>query len=73
MEMNITLVAEFLTILFMLASVFFGVKYEKAKKTLRELTEAILVTSDALEDDELTREELREIVKEWKDVVEVWS
>lgn len=72
MEINITLIAELLTVLFMSVSVFFGVLYYKTKKTLREVAEAIAITSDALQDDELTKEELSEIVKEWQQVVEVW-
>ena len=43
-------------------------KYKKAKKILKELSEALVVTYEALKDDKITEEEVKQILKEYEDV-----
>ncbi len=38
-----------------------------------EVAEAFKALADALEDDELSEEETKKIIKEWKDVIEKWG
>ena len=49
-----------------------GVKYKKALLTIKEVGEFIKVLTDALEDDKLTKTELKQIAKEGKDIIDVW-
>jgi len=70
--MELIIIAEIISVLLVLLTTFLGMKYNKAKQTLKELGEAITTTSKALEDDELTVGELKAILEEWNDVVEVW-
>jgi len=69
---DVGLIAEILTIVFALLSTFLGTKYRKAKRIMRELAEAMNKTYKALEDDKITKEELKQVIKEWKDVLEIW-
>jgi len=68
-EVNIGLIAQILTIVLALLSIYFGGKYRKAKRIMKELAEAVNSTYKALEDNQLTEEELRRVLKEWKDVL----
>jgi len=70
--MEILIIAEIISVLLVLLTTFLGIKYNKAKQTLKELGEAITTTSKALEDDKLSVAEIKAILKEWNDVVEVW-
>ena len=49
-----------------------GVYFGKAKTFIKELREAFDKLDDALQDDKITKEELKEIVKEFLDVVRVF-
>jgi len=42
---------------------------KRVKRLLKELAEALKTTVDAIENDVVTREELKKMVKEWKDVL----
>jgi len=46
-----------------------GVKWVQAKKVIKEFAEAIAYLSAAIEDDNITREECKNIVKEFGDVI----
>lgn len=46
--------------------------YKKIARTFSELAEFLTALTDALEDSKVTREELKNIVKEGKDVLAVW-
>ena len=70
---NMALIAEILAVVFGVAATFLGVKYQKVKKTVKEVGEAITVTANAIDDDKITEEELKMVVKEWKDVVSIWA
>lgn len=70
---NMALIAEIMTVVFGVAATFLGVKYQKAKKTVKEIGEAITVTANAIDDNKITEEELKEVVKEWNDVVSIWT
>ena len=72
MEVDVGFIAEILTIALALLSSFFGAKYRKAKRIMKELAEAMDKTYKALEDDKVTKEELKQVIKEWKDVLEIW-
>jgi len=72
MEVDLGLIAEILTIVLALLSLYFGSKYKKAKQVMKELAEAIDKTYKALEDNKITEEELKGVLKEWKDLLEIW-
>ena len=72
MELDLGLVAEILTMVLALLSIFLGVKYKKAKKIMKEVAEAMDKTYKAIEDNEITEEELKQVVKEWADVLKIW-
>ena len=72
MEADASLIAEILAIVLALLSIYFGSKYRKAKRIMKELAEAMDKTYKALEDDKVTKEELKQVIKEWKDVLEIW-
>ena len=59
MEVDLGLIAEILTIILALLSLYFGSKYKKAKQVMKELAEAIDKTYKAIEDDKITEEELK--------------
>ena len=67
---DVGLISEILTIVLTLLSVFLGAKYRKAKRIMKEFAEAINKTYKAIEDNQLTEDELKQIIKEWKDVLE---
>ena len=69
MELDLSLIAEILTIVLALLSLYLGGKYKKAKQVIKELAEAMDKTYKALEDDKVTKEELKGILKEWSDVL----
>ena len=73
MEISTTIIAEILTVILLLLSIYFGSGYKKAKRIMKELAEAMDKTYKALEDDKITKEELKQIIKEWKDVLKVWG
>jgi hypothetical protein len=54
--------------LFAVAATFFA-KWRNVKKLMKELGEALAVTASAIEDDEITRDELKQIADEWGDVI----
>jgi hypothetical protein len=47
---------------------FLGYRWGKAKAVLKETIEFLGTVSKALDDDKITKKELAEIMKEWKDV-----
>ena len=49
--------------------IIFSVKWAQVKALLKEVAEAFVVVSSAVEDDKITREELQKIVDEWHDVL----
>ena len=69
MEIDLELVANILLIVLAVLSVYFSKQYAKAKRVLKELAEAIGVTYEAIEDDKLTKDELKKILREWQDVL----
>jgi len=70
--MEIELIAEVLTIVLVILNAYLGRKYTKAKRLLKEITEALDETYKALEDNKITQEELKQVIKQWKDLLEVW-
>jgi len=50
-----------------------GAFWLKGKKAIKELGEAIVTVTKALEDDKLSKEEVLEITKEFKDVIAVFA
>ncbi len=45
------------------------VKWTKGKKLLKELAEALTILSAAVEDDQVTQEEIDKLIEEFKEVV----
>jgi len=72
MEVDLGLIAEILTIILLLLSIYFGSRYRKAKRIMKELAEAMDKTYKAIEDDKITKDELKQVIKEWMDVLEIW-
>ena len=59
------IVSAVLAVLGVLASV----KWAQVKSLLKEVSEALVVLSAAIEDDKISREECEEIVNEFRDVI----
>ena len=57
-----------LWIIFLILSAVFGKKWKATKQLLKEAGELLVVISDAIKDDKITREELKMITNEYKDV-----
>ena len=72
MEIDLGLIAEILTIILALLSLYFGSKYKKAKQVMKELAEAMDKTYKAIEDNKITKDELKQVIKEWADVLKIW-
>ncbi len=68
--MDVALLAEVLTAILAVVSFFLGARWRKAKAVLRDLAKALEDTYQALEDDKLTKEELKQLIKDWKKVLE---
>ena len=73
MEIDLGLIAEILTIILALLSIFLGAKYKKAKQIMKEVAEAMDETYKYIEDNKITEAELKKVLKEWKDVLKVWG
>jgi len=63
-----TILAIVSSILFII-SIVTGVKWSQAKNVLKEVAEALTVTSEALADDAVSNTERQTILKEWGDVI----
>ena len=51
------------------ASIYFGGKWKKAKKLLKDTAELLTAISNAVEDDTITKEEIQRIIKEAEDII----
>lgn len=67
MEIDISII---ISLVLLGLSLVLGGKWLSAKKFLKEVAEALTVTSKAIEDDKITRKELKDLMKEWNDVIE---
>jgi len=56
----------------LILSALFGKKYRDAKKFLKELAEAIEETYKAIEDNKVTEQELKNVIKQWRDVLNLY-
>ena len=65
---NIEIITGFILSLGFVSTLLF-----KAKKVVKELAEALLVLSSALEDDKLSKDEVAEIIDEFSDIIEVFK
>jgi len=54
------------------AAIFAGTYFSKFKLLVKELKEAFFALDEVLQDDEVTVEELKRVVKEFKDVLLVF-
>ena len=50
-------------------SIVLGIKWQQVKHLIKEGAEALTELSGAIEDDKLTKEELRALAREWGDVI----
>lgn len=71
------IIAYVITIALAVLSMVLGKKYKTAKSKFseisgiaKELAEALKATSEAIEDEHISSDEAKEIVKQWKDVIE---
>ena len=60
---------EIVASIFGVAILFFVVYWRRLKSVIKELAEVLVVLSAAVEDDKLTRDECKEIVEEFGDVI----
>ena len=60
---------EILAIVLGILSILFGAKWKQAKGLIKEIAEALTVTSNAITDNNITSDERKNIVKEWGDVI----
>ncbi len=63
-----TIVQIVASVLFLI-SIVFGMKWRQAKALLKEVAEALTVTSNALEDDDIMPSEREALLREWRDVI----
>jgi len=63
------LVAEVLTVLLAILSYYLNKKYNKAKNTLKALSDALDETYRALEDNKITQDEMKGLIAKWKAVI----
>ena len=63
MEIDLGLIAEILTIVLAILSIFLGAKYKKAKQIMKEVAEAMDKTYKAIEDNKITKDELKQVIK----------
>lgn len=69
MQVDMMVVLEVVSVVLLVLSAVFGFRYKQAKALLKEVAEALTVSSEALEDDQITAEERSKILKEWADVI----
>ncbi len=62
--------AEVLSVVLLLVSLYLGTRWKRAKRVLEEVAEALTTLSDAVKDNDVSEEELRDVVDEFKDVIE---
>lgn len=67
--MDFDMIVQIIAVILFLISILFGLKWKQAKALLKEIAEALTATSDALDDDDVTDIERRNILKEWGDVI----
>ena len=60
------------TVLLALLTTFFGVRFANIKTALRETIEVVDTLVKAIEDDKITKEETKKIVKEAKEAKAAW-
>jgi len=68
-KMLFELLPEILTVVFLVLSIYLTGKLQTAKRLIRETGEALVTIADAVEDNDITEEELRAIVKELSDII----
>jgi len=75
--LNSDLLLQTISAILAIVATLLGNKWIKTKNELLKLTKlttkiatALKVTSDAIEDDKITQEEEKAIVRKWKDVIE---
>ena len=61
------------TIIFGALTMFFGARFQAAKKAIKETTDVMIELRDALEDDKVTEDEMHEIIDEAEEALEAWK
>lgn len=62
--------AEIATAVLGIIAFFGGVRWRRAKNTAKELAEAVFCSVEAILDDEVTPEEAKRVVDEWREAIE---
>lgn len=65
-ELPIEVILSLSNVILVLAGLYLGGKYKEVK-------EALKVTIDAIQDNKITRKELKDMIKEWDDVIKIWK
>ena len=59
----------FASVVLAVIAIVAGVYWVKAKRVIKEVAELLTAISDAVEDDDVTKDELKKIVEEFGDVI----
>ena len=70
MIINATLIATISTACLLFLSLHLHKQYTRAKETLIQLSKTLDTISSAIEDDKLTKEEVQQIIKQCKKLIE---
>lgn len=60
-----------LNVILGIVAVVLGAKWLKVKSFLKKVAEALVVTSEAIEDDKITQEEEQRMIEDWNEVIEL--
>lgn len=66
-------IAAILNVVLLILSALFGKFFLKVKKTLKEVSELIDKAATVLDDDQVSKEEIESLKKEFKDILAVWQ
>lgn len=69
--MDLEIIAFLISVVLAIVALWFGTAWTKVKSLLREISQALNETSNAIEDNNLTKEELKRIIAQWRDVIEL--
>jgi len=73
MAIDLVMVGQILTVVLGAAAGYAGKYLLDVKALLRELGESFTVTAKAIEDNTVTPEEMKAIIKEWGDVIRIFG
>ena len=64
------LIAQIMVLVLAILSTYLGKRYKKARRVLDDLAKALDDTDKALDDNKLTPQEVQQLIKDWKRLIE---